>query len=582
MMVRRLLPWPAVAVYLALALLYNALIPLGEGPDEIGHLRYAVFLAEQQRLPTSADVPGEGHQPPLGYLPAAVLLALDPAPTDAGQLRTNPDFRWNGGSAINAFERGSLEAWPWQGLARDWHLARLGSTLWGLAALAAAWAAARRLRPADDGFAGWTLLIAATLPQWLFGSALVSNDSAAAALGAWLLYAVLPAAEQRRPLRWAIGSGALFGLALLTKLSLAIYAPLLLWAAWRRAGTLGSRLQLILLGGLSGSLTAGWWFFRNLQLSGDLLGLRAFQLEFAGQPFDWFSPIAWIGALHQLLTSSWAQFGWQTLAVPAELTVAAGLGALLAAAGLLQARRMVAPMLLAAVGLSLAWLLTFVATAGLVGWQGRLLWPALSAQWLLAAVGLSAVLDRLPPRSRPIAVGSGALLLIVTAAWLPVGVIAPAYPRSALDPAAAAAQLGTPIGVTLGDYGRPRVEVAGVGFPADAKPGETITVSVTWHSRAALQEPLQVFLHLATRRGRIIAEYNCELLGSGRPVTRWTIGDWYRNDYQLTVPARAGNGRYRLIIGLVNPQSGRRESVYSADGQLLDAQVDLGRLQVQR
>jgi hypothetical protein len=32
-----------LVVYLALATCYNALIPLGEGPDEAGHMAYVLF-----------------------------------------------------------------------------------------------------------------------------------------------------------------------------------------------------------------------------------------------------------------------------------------------------------------------------------------------------------------------------------------------------------------------------------------------------------------------------------------------------------------------------------------------------------
>ena len=45
----------------------------------------------------------------------------------------------------------------------------------------------------------------------------MSNDTAAAALGGWLLWAVLPTERRSPPLHWALAAGALFGLALLTK-----------------------------------------------------------------------------------------------------------------------------------------------------------------------------------------------------------------------------------------------------------------------------------------------------------------------------------------------------------------------------
>ncbi|MBC8074631.1 MAG: hypothetical protein H7Y32_01025, partial [Chloroflexales bacterium] len=73
--VRALPLWLMLGCFLALSLVYNAVVPLGEGPDEGGHFDYVLFLARAGRLPVQArtpeqqsDVPGEGHQPPLAYL----------------------------------------------------------------------------------------------------------------------------------------------------------------------------------------------------------------------------------------------------------------------------------------------------------------------------------------------------------------------------------------------------------------------------------------------------------------------------------------------------------------------------------
>ncbi|NJO06128.1 MAG: hypothetical protein HC876_11735, partial [Chloroflexaceae bacterium] len=102
-----------VLLFVVLTSGYNVAVPLGEGPDEPGHLRYVLFLVSTQRLPVqrpapqSSDVPGEGHQPPLAYLlylPAVAWLA----PTEHVLLLTsNPAFVWNGGTEHAAFVRGS-------------------------------------------------------------------------------------------------------------------------------------------------------------------------------------------------------------------------------------------------------------------------------------------------------------------------------------------------------------------------------------------------------------------------------------------------------------------------------------------
>ncbi|HNP72205.1 MAG TPA: hypothetical protein PKK15_13885, partial [Kouleothrix sp.] len=51
-----------VVAFIALAALYSAVVPLGEGPDEPGHAGYVFFVARERRLPDQRadEVPGEG------------------------------------------------------------------------------------------------------------------------------------------------------------------------------------------------------------------------------------------------------------------------------------------------------------------------------------------------------------------------------------------------------------------------------------------------------------------------------------------------------------------------------------------
>jgi len=108
-----------VGLFLALCMLYNAVTPLGEGPDEPGHAAYVFFLAREGRLPVqcsppcASDVPGSGHHPPLAYLlamPAALWL---PPTLRTFDLPGNPRFTWAGGDQVNAVAHGSREQWPW-------------------------------------------------------------------------------------------------------------------------------------------------------------------------------------------------------------------------------------------------------------------------------------------------------------------------------------------------------------------------------------------------------------------------------------------------------------------------------------
>lgn len=346
-------------LFCALSSLYNVLIPIGEGPDEPGHFAYVRFLAEHHRLPvqssdpTASDVPGEGHQPPLVYLIATPAVAWLSSEQDRIEFTANPSFVWAGGNEPGAFMRGSQEYWPWPRPILAWHLVRAVSMLWGALAVGCCFGAARALG-LSNGFALLSAALVALNPQFLFSSALITNDTALAAFGAAILWLSLKAAAQpvwrrqttddrrphhtnplssvvRRPssrtlpeppagtpsLRTWVTLGILFGLALLTKQSALLFGPLLLWASWRSAsGQPWLVLRNTLAWGLSALLVSGWWFLRNRQLYGDLFGIDLFSAEFAGQPFAWNQPTAWPGALTQLFSSFWARFGWMSLRPP--------------------------------------------------------------------------------------------------------------------------------------------------------------------------------------------------------------------------------------------------------------------------
>ena len=223
-----------MAAFVALATLYSVVTPLGEGPDEPGHARYMFWLAREGRLPVqradASDVPGEGHQPPLAYALVAPLAAWLPREERQFDLPGNPRFTWAGESSrsagqpaeLNAVAHGSREYLPWRGFVLAWHLGRLVSVALGAATVVLTYLAARalhcRLQIADCKLekAQSTIynlqsaipLLAAALvafnPQFLFISALVTNDALLVTLSAaltWLAVRRTPTTDPSTRLR---------------------------------------------------------------------------------------------------------------------------------------------------------------------------------------------------------------------------------------------------------------------------------------------------------------------------------------------------------------------------------------------
>jgi hypothetical protein len=646
-----------------LAALYSVVVPLGEGPDEPGHAAYVFFLAREGRVPIQraesgqSDVPGEGHQPPLAYALAAPLVAWLPRDERQFDLPGNPRFTWAGGGEPNAVAHGTRERWPWVGNVLAWHLARLVSVACGAATVVLTYLAARSLErrrtndqspPTEDRSNASLLvlgprplapLLAAAFvafnPQFLFMSALVTNDALLVTLSAALLWLAvrrrtaddegsggvssLLGHASSQALRHALAIGAVLGLALITKQSALLLAPVALLSvleqSWyvvpkrhggERRFTLSARhlaiLSHVLLFVATTLAVSGWWYWRNWRLYGDPLGVTAFRGEFATQPFDPGSLLAWIGALAQLHGSFWARFGWLNVRPPGWALGVFILVELLALAGWLRymdqrrrardesfgrsslALRLWWP-LLALPLLAFAWVVAFALTAGLVAWQGRLLFPALPAVAILLAVGLSAWENRAPRAenrrwlSRMWFLVLGSWFLV--ALWLPFGVIRPAYPFHTLPEDVALARLGTPVDGRYGLRGDPGAELRGWRLDGTPGPGASLDLALMWHALGRQNRAWTVFVHLVDASETIMAEDNRQPQDGIFPMGQWVAGDWVEDHHPLVLPPDITPGVYTVRVGLFDEQTGERAGVFSRRGRLLGDYLEVGIITVE-
>ena len=289
-------------VFALLVLMHNAATPVFEAPDEVWHYAYVRWLVAGHGLPSMDDNASganqEVAQPPLYYAVAALLSA--PFPDDALDLWSNPGFghqsSGTSGDNKNMLIHTRNEGWPWRGAVLTLHVTRLTSLLFGLATVVAAWGLGAEAFGTQRG-ARLTAMLVAFHPQFVFMCGVVSNDSAAAALSAAALWAVARVLRRGLTARRATITGALVGLAALTKTSTILLLPLtgvaLLWAAWKQANHRGTEITERISGakaqfgdhnyGLAclvvfvsvALAVGGWWYRRNFVLYGDPLGIAS-------------------------------------------------------------------------------------------------------------------------------------------------------------------------------------------------------------------------------------------------------------------------------------------------------------------
>ncbi len=434
--------WLPYLLYLLLAVAYLLAVPLGESPDEPGHLQCIGQVAALGRLPQIEPPPAGAwwsreailsgrmcYHMPLYYLLTGGLQWLVQGSAPLPPLPpSHPE--WNGMTAAPMFDHAGKTAWYVLDEAAVVTWMRLAGVLAGLAILGTAGRAARFLQPDQETAPRLALLLTAGWPQFLFMSRAISNDTLATALGAVALALLL---DVGRPGRYG-WLGCLACLAVLAKLTMVFLVGVLLLAflteslvVYRARARAYVWPGLILLGLLL-ALAALLWLQPTLRSHLRLSELSFTPVAGASQTLVYWQRVgAWT------MSSGWARFGWMNLPAPQWQAVlwwgiiaGAGLSGLIFSwrAATTPARRW-------QVIVVVLWLVGLAVIYGRINLnrfqpQFRLIMAAVPALAALAAVGLARATA--PwwrwQRRLPWLLAGG---LLVSNAWLILTIIVPAY-----------------------------------------------------------------------------------------------------------------------------------------------------------
>lgn len=575
--------------------LYSVATPLFEASDELWHYPMVMHLAtggglpEQRAGQTDAEAPWrqEGSQPPLYYAAAALASAPFDHSNWRDIRRINPHADMGvptrDGNA-NVVLHTPAEAFPWTGAALAVRIARLVSILMSTGTVFAAWLVARELFPPRElkprDFASRaieriaTMLFVACVPMFAFISGSINNDNAAAlfsALGLWWALRVARAGQQS--IASALIAGLIAGLGVLSKSSVIGLLGLYGLAQIGALATLGridvrgilrAALWLLVAFGVV-ALLSGWWFARNLQLYGDLLGWNAF-LDVVGRR-DTPATLAQLWTEREgFVWAYWGVFGAMNVIMPPWLyellngiAVFALVGAVLGGSRWLEARG-----LRAVVGdrdarvwlMALIWIaVIFVAllrwTALTPASQGRLMFPAIAAIAALFVAGLARL-------HRYVLLATSALLTLV-AIIVPVAVIAPAYAQPADGWARPlATQVGANFGglITLEAAESEAVSVGG---------GGQISLALNWRindptASRPVPRNYSVFVHLIDAEHDVIVAQRDMYPGQGNLALAEADGGYrWADRYTLKLPRFAPAPRkLRWAVGLYDRETGER------------------------
>jgi hypothetical protein len=580
-----------LVLFVGLGVIYSRVVPVFEKPDEYMHYFYVQHLLDERSLPIvgqgGEQLWGqEGTQPPLYYALAALVLS----PIDTGDARQllwlnpqrnlgNPGDPGNKNAVVHPAGQGS----PLKGAALAVHVARWLSLILGAGTVVVTYYIVRRILPYRPLLAAAAAAISAFIPQVLFISTSVSNDSLITfltALTLWQLVAFI-GRPARRELIPYLGLGTTLGLVALAKLGGLVLIPfsglILAWLAWRRRSWWPLIPGGLVVGGLV-LLVSGWWYLRNLQLYGDLTGLSAMASAMGGrEPLQ----LTWAAIRDEffgLRASFWGLFGWFSILMPRWIYTFLDVTTALALVGLMRwfgrgragAHPAVAWMLVwvSIMGISLArWTLMTIAS------QGRLLFPALPAIALALAIGWSELLPgRRAARGEVVPLGMAAGLLVL-AAIVPGSILAPTYQ---LPPVLQEDEIPDGVGrleVTFG--GSILLHGCRIEEPAPSPtitvpvvaPGDVLAVTCYWQALAPIGEDLFTYHHLLGRGLAPIAKEQGYPASGKWPTSLWIPGqvvvatEWLRVGDGIAGPVLG-----RLAVGVYNQETGEPLAALTPQG----------------
>lgn len=563
-----------LVLHVALGTLYNLANPVFEAPDEIWHYLYVRHMAEGNGLPVQGKrhshilAQQEAGQPPLYYSVAAALTFWVPRGNLEELVRENPhasigDVYTDGNK--NRFVHGQAEVFPWNEDVWGVRLARMVATLFGALTVFLTYLLGCELWPNRRDLAVGAAAINAFIPQFLYIGGAVSNDSTAAATSALVLLLSLRLLTKGPTTRRLAAAAVAVSLAILAKLSgsVALILPVLalIWWHFRQSDRI-VHTRLLLRSSMVVSapilFTTGWWFLRNQILYNELIPLRVFLgLDRLDGNVPSLSEI--VSDLPGLWMSFWALFGWFSVLVDPivygffdALAIAALLGLTVALFRQRQRSLLVSP---ATLMVALWVVAVFVALLRyrmiVLAFQGRLLFPAISAIALLVYLGLACLV---PFRLRWASVAVVSAAMLIVAASLPIVALAPAYKS---PPVYTRDTIGRPDHPTVAKFGQ-EIELLGYDISADTVgPGETIVVTLYWHAIQRPQEDYVVYLHLRDWQGRVVAQDDSFPARGAYATSLWSAGEAIRDEVRIHVPADAQVPmRAQLHLGLVNWRSG--------------------------
>lgn len=210
------------------------------------------------------------------------------------------------------------------------------------------------------------------------------------------------------------------------------------------------------------------------------------------------------------------------------------------------------------------------------GFQGRLLFPAISAISLLLFYGLR---QFFPDRYLQLLAWGLAAVMLTIALVIPFRYLAPAYARPRVLSVAELGKAPRQLNIAFGDC----MKLLGYEVdPTIAQAGHSLAVTLYWQAICPIDRNYSIFVHLLDDLESVVAQEDTFPGLGSLPTTQWQPGDAIADMYLLQIPTRTVASSFaQLEVGVYDFNTGERLAVHSAEGELLADQVRFASLEIE-
>ncbi len=122
--------------------------------------------------------------------------------------------------------------------------------------------------------------------------------------------------------------------------------------------------------------------------------------------------------------------------------------------------------------------------------------------------------------------------------------------------------------------------LAGVELPPEAEAGDTLRVTLYWQSGGPTATGYSAFVHLVDDAGHLAAQSD-GIPGNGSlPSTLWSCCEIVPDPHSIALAADVPQGVYTLLVGLYDPESGKRLPVSEPRAHTGDNAIVAGRIRI--